>query len=710
MGETDHLISCLVFLTRHFENPYSESVIRAGLALTSDKLDLSQLETAAANVGLAAEIEKIPIAKIKPSRLPCILLLEDGKACVLTSHPDKDVLKVHLPGESAGESGSRGRLNRQSLEEQYTGTSVFISKIIKPHKTFDEPEAVSSWPSWFFAAFSPHWWTYSQVLLAALMINLFALASPLFIMNVYDRVLPNNSIPSLWVMATGILIVFAFDFLIKNLRSFFIDHAGKRVDMHLASKIVDRVLNMQMKEKPASSGEYANLIRELESLRDFFTSATLLSIIDLPFVAIFIFIFYIIAGPLALVLVTTLALTVLLGLLFHFPLQKSVSTAYQDGHRKHSVLVETVSNLETIKSIRAEGRFRKKWKEAILSSSTSNTRSRFLSQLVVNSAALLQQLAYISIVIFGVYLIQDNRITTGALIACVILNGRAMAPLAQVIMVLTRLHHSYSSLKGLNRLMKKSVERPEDTRFLHRPDLAPEIEFKDVNFSYPGSPMAALSGVNFNIKPGEKVGLIGRSGSGKTTIGKLLLGLYTIDNGSIRIGSTDIRQIDPVDLRGITGMVTQDVVLFQGTVRENILMADPRASDKRLLDAARISGVDDFVRNHPSGYDLMVRERGEGLSGGQRQAIGVARALINDPGLVIMDEPTSAMDNSSEDGLKKRLKPYMADRTLVLITHRISLLDLVDRIIVMDMGKIVADGPKDMVLQQLSQNRIRIEK
>lgn len=703
MGVHDHLVSCLVYLTRYFENPYSADVIRAGLALTSEQLGLSDFVSASAKAGLLSRLEKKALSRIQPDQLPAVLVLKDEKACVLVQKTPT-LFKVYFPDQH-----SVVDISIQDLETQYTGQAVFVSKMIKPHKSVDAPEKNPSWPAWFLAAFSPHWWTYSQVMIAAFMINIFALASPLFIMNVYDRVLPNNSISSLWVMVTGVLIVFGFDFLLKNLRSFFIDHAGRKVDLHLANQVVDKVLDIRITDKPASSGEYANLLRELESLRDFFTSASLMSIIDLPFVFIYILVFYIIAGPLALVLITTLGLIIVLGLLFHFPLQKSVSRSYHDGHRKHSILVEMVANLEIIKTLRAEGRFRKSWGEAILSSSESGARSRLLSQVVVNSASLIQQLAYISIVICGVYLIQDNQITTGALIACVILNGRAMAPLSQITMLLTRLHHSYSSLKGLTRLMAKPVERPEDTRFLHRPELKPKIEFKNVKFSYPGGQIAALSDMSFVINPGEKVAIIGRSGSGKTTIGKLILGLYPLTSGSIRVDSTDIQQIDPVDLRRIAGVVTQDVALFQGTVRENILLAAPRTSDENLLEIARIAGVDDYIRHHPSGYDLRVSERGEGLSGGQKQAIGIARALINDPGLLIMDEPTSAMDNSSELLLKKRLVPYLENRTLVLITHRMSLLSLVNRLIVVDMGKVVADGPKEIVLQNLSQNRIKVE-
>lgn len=708
MGHTDPLVSCLVYLTRYFETPYSADVIRAGLALTDEQLGVDQLEKAAGKAGLAARFKKQSLKKIKPADLPAILLLNDDAVCVCVGRPDKNEFKVFYPKKEAGESETQ-TLSLTELNKSYTGTLVSISKAVQDHPGLEgETQTPSAWPGWFFKAFAPHWWTYLQVILAALMVNLFALASPLFIMNVYDRVLPNNSITSLWVMATGILIVFGFDFLIKNLRSFFIDYAGKRVDTDLSTRLVDQVLDMQMTEKPASSGEYANLLRELETLRDFFTSATLLSLIDLPFVFIFIVIFWIIAGPLALVLVVTLCIILILGVIFHIPLQRAVKRAYNDGHRKHAVLVETVGNLETIKSIRGEGRFRKLWHQAIVANAATNTRTRLLSQFVVNSAAFIQQLAYISIVIYGVYLITAGRITTGALIACVILNGRAMAPLGQITLLLTRLHHAYTSLKGLHRLMQKKGERPQGVRFLHRPDLKAKVEFNAIDFSYPGAQIPALKKINFQIQPGEKVGLIGRSGSGKTTIGKLILGLFPTTAGAICIDDTDIRQIDPVDLRRITGVVTQDVTLFKGTVRENILMANPRASDEQVLSAAGVSGVDDFIRQHPSGYDLVLNERGEGISGGQRQAIGVARALVNNPSLLIMDEPTAAMDNSSEDLLKNRLTPHIQDKTLILITHRVSLLELVDRLIVLDNGQVVADGPKQLILEQLSQNKIKV--
>lgn len=561
--------------------------------------------------------------------------------------------------------------------------------------------------AWFLKAFAPHWWTYLQVMLAALMVNLFALASPLFIMNVYDRVLPNNSISSLWVMATGVLIVFGFDFLIRNLRSFFVDYAGKKVDQDLAEKVMSKVLDMQIQEKPASSGEYANLVKELETLRDFFTSATLIAVVDLPFVLIFIAIFYLIAGPLCFVLIATLTAILILGLGFHLPLQRAALKFYKSGHKKHSVIVETVSNLETIKAIRAENWFETQWKDAMSNGADAHVRTRFLSQFVVNATALIQQLAYVSIVILGVYLIQDRQMTTGALVACVILNGRAMAPMAQITLLLTRLNHAYSSFKGVQALMAKDVEHPEDATFLTRKNLVPDIEFRQVQFSYKESHIPALNNVSFNIRPGEKVGIIGRSGSGKTTVGRMLLGLYPLSGGSILMDKTDIRQLDPLDLRHKIGAVVQDIVLFQGTVRENIALVQPEADDEQILKAAQISGVDDFIRPHPMGYDLKIKERGEGLSGGQRQAIGIARALICEPDILVLDEPTSSMDNTSESVFRSRLASYLKNRTLVLITHRTSMLSLVDRIIVMDKGQIVADGPKEKIMEQLSGNRIR---
>ncbi|HJM50805.1 MAG TPA: ATP-binding cassette domain-containing protein, partial [Alphaproteobacteria bacterium] len=432
------------------------------------------------------------------------------------------------------------------------------------------------------------------------------------------------------------------------------------------------------------------------------------AIVDLPFVLFFVFVVWLIAGPLAMILAITVPLVLIAGLIIQIPLGAAVRSGFRDAGSKHGVLIETIGGLETIKSVGAEGRMRRQWEEAVASSARSGVRARSLSLLGLNLTVTMQQVATIALVVFGVLLISEGGMTVGALIAVVILGGRAMAPLAQVAQLLTRLHQARTSFKALDRIMRAPVERAPSREFLHRPQLAGEITFRDLSFAYPGQDIQALKGLSFAIKAGEKVGLIGRVGSGKSTVAKLLLGLYQPAEGSVLVDGTDLRQIDPANLRRNIGCVPQDVVLFRGTVRENLVIGAPQAEDAAILQAAKQSGVEDFVAQHPMGYDLPVGERGEGLSGGQRQALALARALLLDPPILVLDEPTSAMDNRSEEMLKTNLTTIAADKTLLLITHRASLLSLVDRLLVMDGGRVVADGPKQAVLDAIADGRISV--
>lgn len=528
-------------------------------------------------------------------------------------------------------------------------------------------------------------------------------------MNVYDRVVPNNAIETLWVLSLGIFIVLIFDFLLKMLRGYFVDAAGKVADIKLASRIFEHVMNMRMASRPRSAGAFASNLREFETLRDFFTSATLASLVDLPFLALFVAIIWMIGGVVAVVPLLGIPLVIGAGLLVQIPLDRAVRRTFKEASQKHGVLVEAINGLETIKAVGAEGRMQRAWENFVMATAESANQSRLLSALTVHFAGLVSNLVYVGVIIVGVYEIAAGRLTMGGLIACSILAGRAMAPLGQVAAVLTRYHQAKTALDTLNGIMRLPSERPVERVFVHRPLLKGAIEFKNVTFTYPGQKLAALNDISFRVAPGERVGLIGRVGSGKSTVEKLILGLYEPDTGSVLIDGTDIRQIDPADLRRNIGCVPQDVVLFQGSIRENITLGAPFVDDAAVLRAARIAGVEDFVSRHPLGYDLNVGERGEALSGGQRQSIAIARALLLDPPILVFDEPTSAMDNGAESRFMQRIARELPGKTLLLVTHRASLLALVERLIVMDNGRIVADGPKDKVLKALASGQIRGE-
>jgi ATP-binding cassette subfamily C protein LapB len=698
----DSLLRALETLTQLHERPTSGQALGAGLPLPPDGLMTPALAPRALErAGLSARLVRRAISAIDALSMPCILFLKDRRCVVLVERRGA-VLRVVVPETGRGTV----EVELADLERRYDGHALFARPEIG-YEQRDRPIAEERKGHWFWSTLLRQWPTYAEVMIAAVMINAFALASPLFVMNVYDRVVPNNALDTLWVLALGAFIVFAFDFLLKSLRGYFIDTAGRIADIRLASRIFEQVLGIRMAARPASAGAFANNLREFESLRDFFTSATVTTLVDLPFVLFFITIIWLIGGPVALVPAIAVPVVIGVGLVMQIPLNRVVRRTFKESAAKHGVLVEAINGLETIKSIGAESRLQRGWERYVAATAESANRSRFLSAVTVNVAGLAANLVTVGVVVVGVYRIGEGLMTVGALVACTIIAGRAMAPLGQVAGLLTRYHQARMSYDTLNRVMAMPIERSPDMRFLDRPRLSGAIEFKNVTLTYPGQKLPALSDVGFRLEAGERVGLIGRIGSGKTTIEKLVLGLYSPEKGAVLVDGTDLRQLDPADLRRNIGCVPQDVFLFQGSVRENITMGASFADDAAVLRAAEISGVEDFVSRHPLGYDMPVGERGELLSGGQRQAIALARALLLDPPILILDEPTSAMDNGAESRFKTRLGEELAGRTLLLVTHRASLLGLVDRLIVLDGGRLVADGPRDQVLKALAAGQIK---
>jgi ATP-binding cassette subfamily C protein LapB len=701
----DPLLDSLVCLTRLLERPLSAEALTAGLPLPADgRLTPELFIRAARRAGLSAKLLRRAIPAIDPLALPAVLLLDGRGACVLLARQGESEVDVVLPESGLGTL----RVPLAEIAARYTGYALFARPEIvrEPHDAAQRREPSGHW---FWGIILRQWPVYSEVALAAVLINMFALVSPLFVMNVYDRVVPNRAIDTLWVLAIGAVTVFVFDFIIRTLRGYFVDAAGRMADLRLASRIFEQVLGIRMAVRPASAGAFANNLREFETLRDFFTSATITALVDLPFVLFFVLIVWLIGGPVALVPAAAIPTVIAVGLLLQIPLNTVVRRTFREAAQKHGVLVETINGLETIKSMAAEGRMQRAWERFVGAAAASANRSRLLSSITVNLAATATNLVTVGVVIVGVYRIADGLMSVGALIACSIISGRAMAPLGQVAQVLSRFHQARTAYDALDRLMDLPVDRPAAIHFVHRPQLLGGIEFKQVSFSYPGQKTPALANVSFRITPGERVGLIGRIGSGKTTVEKLILGLYEPDSGAVLIDGTDLRQIDPADLRRSIGCVPQDVVLFSGTLRDNITLGAPHADDAAVLRAADLAGVEEFASRHPLGYDMNVGEVGQALSGGQRQAVAVARALLREPPILVLDEPTSAMDNGAESRLRTRLAEELHGRTILLVTHRASLLALVDRLIVMEGGRVVADGPKDQVLKALAAGQIRGE-
>ena len=693
----DPLLEALVAMTRLHHKPRSAESLVAGLPLDDGILTPALFVRAATSAGFNASYTQRALNTITEMLLPVVLTLKDGRACILLEQNQDDAVVLFFD-----EQDKPHQVSMTSLEERYDG-SCFL---LKPAHQPEELAVIPQDGSWFWRTVQKSRNLYLEVLVASLLINLFALVTPLFVMNVYDRVIPNHAIETLWVLASGVGIVFLFDLIMKSLRGYFIDAASKRTDIMLSAETFARVMDVRMSERPDRVGSFANNLQEFDTFREFFTSTTLVALIDLPFIIMFVLLIYFIGGNLALVPLIAIPLIVIAGLSLQKPLRENINQLFKEGAAKHAMLIEVLGSLDTIKGVRAEGVMQKRWETFNAQLAGLGLKSRFMSMTMINLAQLVQQLSTVAVVALGVYGIINGDLSVGGLIACTILTGRCLAPMGQVASILTRYHHSVTAFNAIDKIMHLPVERPARKSFLHRPDIGGDITFKQVSFQYRGQQIPALQNVSFKITRGEKVGIIGRTGSGKTTLQKLILNFYEPTSGTVLISDTDMGQIDPTDLRRNISYVPQDITLFNGTVRDNIVLGNPLATDEAVLEAAEIAGILDFLNATPEGFDLNVGERGGQLSGGQKQGVAIARAIINQAPLLLLDEPTASMDNTSETLFKNRISNYLEDRTLILVTHKSTMLTLVDRLIVMNDGNLVADGPRDEILKALAGNSV----
>lgn len=691
----DSLLDCLVIMSQYYNKPYSRASLRAGLPLGDGLLTPRLFVRAAERAGLAARIVSRSIEKIPPLVLPVVLILKDGKACVLHKI-NSDSLEITLPEQSQG-------LVTKSLEDikaLYTGHAIYLHPLFQRAQHQDEHKEHPK--DWFWGTLWKYKRNYFEVSLAALFINVFSLVSPLFVMNVYDRVVPNNAILTLWVLSIGVLIIFTFDSLLRVLRGYLIDVCGKKADTLMASALFAQIMDMQLINKPRSIGAFVNNLREFESVRDFFTSATFVTLIDFPFLILFLLLIWYVGGLIVLVPLISIPLIVIIALILERPMRAIVQQNLQGLAQKNAILVESISGLETVKTLVAEGMLLRKWEQQVGQNNKLTLKSKYLSSLITNLSYYIQQISYVGTIIVGVYLIEQQQMTMGALIACSILAGKTLAPLGQLTSLIARYHQAKEALHGLNAMMSLSTEHSTNKRFIHHDQLSGDIELENVSFQYPMQSGFALNDVSLKIKAGERIGIMGRMGSGKTTLEKLILNLYHPQKGMIYFDGIDSKQIDPVNIRHNIGYVPQDNLLFSGTLRDNILMAQPWATDEAMLKVAQIAGLDKVINKHPLGFNMPVGEKGDTFSGGQKQSVTIARALLSNPSIILLDEPTSSMDAPSEAELITNLKEALQDKTLLLVTHRPSLLALVDRVIVMDLGKIIMDGPRDDIVKKLS--------
>ena len=699
----DPLLECLVQLARLYGRPASKTALVAGLPLVKNRLTVELFPRAAERADLAARVIKRPLKKFAAFQLPAVLLLNDGSACLL-AEARAERLTLLLPETGMGEKS----VARKEIETLYSGYAIFVGpKFRLEQKSLEDLGYLKS-RSWFWGTLFKSWRIYRDVFVASLLINIFGLASPFFVLNVYDRVIPNHAVETLWVLAVGICVIYVFAVVMRALRGYFVDEAGKKVDLRISSMLLQKVLGLRMEARPQSIGSFTKNLQEFESIRDFITSFSITALIDLPFVGLGLAVIWYIGKDIVLIHITAILLLLLYAVIIQGPMQKAVRNSLQAASQKNALLVEGLAGLETIKMLGAESQVQRSWEEAVAFISRWSVRSRLLSSSVNHFAFFVQSVVVVAVVVAGVYQISSGLLTTGGLIALVILTRQAVAPIAQVVNLATRYHRARAALKSLNNIMELPVERPAGKSFLHRERFEGAIGIKNLTFSYPDQKVNVINDITLEIAAGERVGIVGPVGSGKTTLGKLLLGLYEPTGGMVSMDGTDIRQIDPAELRRFVGYVPQDIVLFRGTVRDNITIGTYNIEDAQIMQAAQNAGVDLFVKRHPMGFDMQVQEGGRGLSGGQRQCIVLARAVLLDPPVLVLDEPTSNMDNKTEGLLKRNLSHLIKGKTLLLITHRASLLDMVDRLIVIDSGAVVADGPKASVLEALKSGQLKI--
>lgn len=674
------LIEATRMLLRSHGVRKSAASVREAVEMPHDKFAPAQAVSALSTLGFKSSFGSLKIEKLGEDFFPLIAFTRDGDAVVIHS----PIREGRLSIATHESKGKVEEIEASSFTNSFSGYVILAKELNAREK--DERSG-----HWFFSAFRKSKWLYVQVMIAAMVSNFLSLTTSLFTMTVYDRIIPNGAFESLIALSIGVVIALGFDFLIKSLRARFIDTASKRADLEISRRLFDRILTLTPAEQRQKTGAMAGTIREFETLREFFNSSTLVILIDLPFVFFFIYVIYLIAGPLAYVPLVAVPLVIIVGLGIQPFLARITKGSVEQGMNKQAVLVETLNGLETVTATGSGKLMKKRYEDALNNQSDSGNKIRALSMFIVNFAASVQQYAQVAAIFFGVYLIVEGTITQGALIGAVILGGRTMSPLSQLANTLSRVNGALTAYRNLDKLIGKQFNSAANLSPISRPNLSGEIEFRNVSYKFEGASQPVLNNLTFKIPAGQKVALVGKMGSGKSTLSRLIAGIYEPTEGAILIDGVDVRQIDQADIRKNIGIMLQDSWLFSGTIRENIQMGYNEYDDDHLLRVCKIAGVDDFVGSHPKGYDLEIKERGQGLSGGQRQTINLARSLLHDPSILLLDEPTSSMDQGSEKKVVAALQEACVGKTMLVVTHRNPILTMVDRVFVLENGAIVAD-------------------
>lgn len=690
----DDLLNSLTYLCKYYSVSTSNELLISGLPLNDGRLTTQTFHRAAERAGFSVKKTQYKLTEIPKELLPIVLMLKDGRSCVVVDYNESksEFEIVHSDGHSQVEF-----VSYKVLESRYNGDCFLIKKCL----SFDKrsPSIRKNREGhWFWSVIFEHYRTYIDILVVSILLNLFAIVVPIYTRVVYDKVLPNLAFDTLWMLSIGVFLVLIFDLLFRFIRSYFIESIAKKTDISISSKIFSKILGMRMEVKPNSIGSFTRQLQEFESIREFFTSASISAMIDLPFAILFLVLIWIVAGSVVIVPISGVVVLIIYSIFIQGTLKSAIDQNSRLSSQRYAVLFESLSGLETLKLLCAQGRFQYLLEQSVAYAANWGIKSRNITDSIQYVATFVQQTVNIGIIIMGMFAVSDSNLTMGELVAATMLSGRAIAPMIQLSILSVRFNQAASSMETIDKIMELPTEQAVDKKYLGRQITRGKIELDDVSFSYPERSIPSIRNLSLTINPGEKVAIIGKIGSGKTTLERLILGLYKPTSGSIRLDGIDIEQWHVDSVRKSIGFVQQDDYLFYGSIRDNITLGKPFTTDSDVLDAIKRAGVDVFTDPDSEGLERPVGEGGRLLSGGQRQAITVARAMLGAPPILILDEPTSAMDNRAELQIKTELSKLSSNQTLVLITHKLSMLDVVDRIIVMDQGQIISDGPKDNIL------------
>ena len=690
------------WLANYYSHPFARSAIESGLPDDYEKMDITILARVLSAVGLKSKIVDQQLSKIDSLILPCVLISNEGTMYILTNLETDNRIAVLI---NPSQTKKIYKLPFAKLKEQFQSKIVLVAPDQDASNARMDPDAIEADHSphhWLWQPIRQHRGAWVQILFAALGSNILALALPIFVMNVYDRVIPNLVMVTLWSLAGGVIIALLLDLVLKTVRTNVLELAGRRIDMKVGSTLFKQAMDIKLLERKGGAATIASQIRDFESVREFFASSSFIAVIDLLFVGIFIAVLWLIVGPIAIVPLVAVPIVIILALIAQIPIGSAIKKSQQLSAKRHLVLIESLLGIETIKSVNGERVMQREWENAVAASSRISGKSRFWSTFAISGTMLVQQGVSVAIIVWGVYLVARGEISIGGLIAANILAGRVLAPLGNISQTLLRAQQAMKSLATISEFMKL----PTDGGSVVRSELSVtkgNIEINWLNFTYPGSKVPALSEVSFTVKPGEVVAILGRVGSGKTTLGKMLIKLLEPDSGTILVDGYEIRQYETNSLRDAIGYLPQDPELFTGTIRENLLLGKPDASEEEIKRALYFAGMDYFISENADGLNQFVGEKGNRLSGGQRQAISLARLLLRQPKLLYLDEPTNAMDHTTEAIVIARLKELVdSGVSMIVSTHRHSFADIAGRLIVLDKGKKILDGPRAQILKKLT--------